>query len=101
MLLHKQRVANIFISADKEDRIQRLCAKHDINRQAAEKLVSQGDAQRSEFYNFYSDGIWGAAATYHLCINSSVMGIEGTTMFVAEFIEKKLGVSPVKAISED
>ena len=29
------------------------------------------------------------------------MGIEGTTMFVAEFIEKKLGVSPVKAISED
>ena len=101
VLRHKQRVANIFISADKEDRIQRLCAKHDINRQAAEKLVSQGDAQRSEFYNFYSDGIWGAAATYPLCINSSVMGIEGTTMFVAEFIEKKLGVSPVKAISED
>ena len=101
ILKDRLNVLNIFVCADKEDRIQRLCAKHDINRQAAEKLVSQGDAQRSEFYNFYSDGIWGAAATYHLCINSSVMGIEGTTMFVAEFIEKKLGVSPVKAISED
>lgn len=95
VLRNKQRCANIFISADKADRIERLCRKRNIPVHAAEKLIDQGDEQRAEYYNFYSDGTWGAADTYHLCINSSVLGIEGTTRFVAEFVERKLGVSPV------
>lgn len=95
VLRNKKRCANVFISANREDRIKRLCAAHNITPAAAEKMIEQGDEQRSEFYNFYSDGTWGMADTYHLCINSSVLGMDGTMQFVAEFIEKKLGVSPV------
>ncbi len=32
----------------------------------------------------------GAAATYHLCIDSSSLGIEETVRFVEEFVAKKL-----------
>lgn len=95
VLRHKQRCANVFISADYADRVKRLCLRRVITAQAAEKLIRQVDDQRSRYYNFYSDGTWGAADTYHLCINSSVFGIEGTTQFIAEFVEKKLGVKPV------
>ena len=35
-------------------------------------------------------GKWGEAATYHLCIDSSVLGIEGTADFIREFAERKL-----------
>ena len=33
-------------------------------------------------------------STYDLCIDSSVLGIDGTTGFVLEFVERKLGVKP-------
>ena len=35
----------------------------------------------------------GAAATYHLCIDSSVLGIDGTAAFAEEFIRKKLNLA--------
>ena len=35
-------------------------------------------------------GSMGAAETYHLCIDSSVLGIEATVDFIEEFVKKKL-----------
>ena len=55
-------------------------------------MIESGDEQRANFYNFYSSGTWGAADTYHLCINSSVLGIEGTAEFIAQFVRLKLGM---------
>ena len=55
-------------------------------------LIAQGDKRRADFYNFYSSGTWGAADTYHLCINTSVLGIDESTDFIARFAEKKLGL---------
>lgn len=92
VLRDKQRCANIFISANMSDRIKRLCDRHQISAAEAKKLIAHGDNHRASYYNFYSEGTWGAADTYHLCINSSVLGIEGTTEYVAEFICKKLNI---------
>ena len=35
---------------------------------------------------------WGAASTYHLCINSSVFGDEGTADFILDFASRKLSM---------
>ena len=101
VLRNKKRCANIFISADEADRIKRLSLRRVITAQTAEKLIHQVDDQRSRYYNFYSYGTWGSADTYHLCINSSVFGIEGTTEFVARFIEQKLGIKALHPQSHD
>ena len=101
VLRNKKRCANIFISADEADRIKRLSLRRVITAQTAEKLIHQVDDQRSRDYNLYSDGTWGSADTYHLCINSSVFGIEGTTEFVARFIEQKLGIKALHPQSHD
>ena len=61
---------------------------------AAESLMDRTDARRAAYYNYYSSGTWGMAETYDLCIDSSVLGIDGTTGFVLEFVERKLGVKP-------
>ena len=42
------------------------------------------------YYNYYSYNTWGAAATYHLCIDSSVLGIDGTVDFIRQFVKLKL-----------
>ncbi len=84
------RCANVFISCAREERIRRLCERQGITAEAAEELMEKADKKRSEYYNYYSYKTWGAAATYHLCIDSSVLGIEGTVEFVEEFVRKKL-----------
>lgn len=95
VLRHKRRCVSLFVSADHADRVGRLSQRRGVSPQAAEKLVRQGDARRARYYNFYSDGTWGAASNYHLCVNSSVLGIEGTAEFLAGFVERRLGVGPV------
>ena len=80
----------MFLSASKEDRIIRLCRIHNVNEEVAEEMIEKADKRRSEYYNYYSYKTWGAAATYHLCIDSSSLGIEETVRFVEEFVAKKL-----------
>ena len=88
------RTVNIFIAAGRAERIERLCRLHGIAPGEAESLMDRTDARRAAYYNYYSSGTWGMAETYDLCIDSSVLGIDGTTGFVLEFVERKLGVKP-------
>lgn len=86
------RCANIFISASLQDRITRLCSIYSIGEEAAEEMINKADKKRSEYYNYYSYKTWGAAATYHLCVDSSVLGIDDTVVFVEEFVKLKVGI---------
>mgnify|MGYP005910878255 FL=1 len=86
------RCVNIFISADMEDRVAHLMQNLQVDAQEAEKRALEGDDKRASYYNYYSALTWGEAATYHICINSSVLGIEGTADFLKSFIVKKLGL---------
>lgn len=90
ILRDNPRCVNVFISSSREDRIKRLCRMHAIQEHAAEEMMDKADKRRAEYYNYYSYKTWGAAATYHLCIDSSVLGIDGTVDFVEEFVKKKL-----------
>ena len=81
---------NVFISSSREDRIARLCHLHSISEDAAEEKMNKADKRRAEYYNYYSYKTWGAAATYHLCIDSSVLGIDETVSYIEEFVRKKL-----------
>ncbi len=84
-----ERVVNIFITASDEDRIRRVSEREGLNVAAARKFIQNGDNCRSSYYNYYTGKTWGAAESYDLCINSSLLGIDDTELFIKEFIEKK------------
>ncbi|MBP3471221.1 MAG: cytidylate kinase-like family protein [Paraprevotella sp.] len=90
ILRDNPRCVNIFISANLNDRIKRICQLTGITEAEAEKRIMEGDKRRAAYYNYYSAGEWGKAETYHLCINSSVLGLERTTEYIQEFITQKL-----------
>lgn len=90
ILRENPRCVNVFVSASPEARIERLCKTHGISAEEAENMMNKADKRRSEYYNYYSFKTWGAAATYHLCIDSSVLGIEKTIDFIEEFINKAI-----------
>lgn len=88
------RTVNIFIAGGRAERIERLCRLHGIAPRRGGEPDGPHRRRRAAYYNYYSSGTWGMAETYDLCIDSSVLGIDGTTGFVLEFVERKLGVKP-------
>lgn len=91
---------NIFLSANEQDRIKRLLTSrvpinnhaHDsqpLSETEALELIHKTDEQRAEYYNFFTNKTWGAAASYDLCINTSVLGIQQTVELILQFINSK------------
>lgn len=93
VLRDNPRCVNVFIVADEKDRLERICRLNHVDEKAARRMIEKGDSQRADFYNFYSSGTWGGADTYHLCINSSVLGIDRTAALIKDFALKKLAAA--------
>jgi cytidylate kinase len=90
ILREHPRALNLFISADLDDRLKRVKEKHKLTTEKkAADLIERMDKRRAGYYNYYTNKKWGAAESYHLCINSSVLGIEGTTDFIEGFVKQK------------
>ncbi|MDR2058419.1 MAG: cytidylate kinase-like family protein [Dysgonamonadaceae bacterium] len=77
---------SIFIHANLDDRIHRIMIEKKIVEKEAKNLIEQTDKKRAEYYNYYSNKTWGMSISYDLCINSSVLGIEGTSKFIFQYI---------------
>ena len=80
---------NIFIHAPKEFRIARITENEHLTAHEAAELIEKKDKSRASYYNFYTDKTWGSAASYHFCIDSSLLGIEGTATFIRDLIREK------------
>lgn len=92
VLRQHERCISVFVSANINDRCQRVMEKEGVNRRTALRMLEIGDRKRADFYNFYTQGTWGAADTYHLIVNSSTLGIPSTADFIAEFAKKTLHI---------
>ncbi len=88
VLRDNKNCINVFINADMEDRIRRIAKIQKMPADKTRELIEKIDKKRAEYYNYYCRKNWGAAESYHLCINSSVLGIEGTVNFLSNFAEK-------------
>ena len=86
------RCVNLFISSSMSDRIHRLCVTHHISEEKAEQWIEKADAKRANYYNYYTFKQWGAAASYHLCIDSSQLGVEQTVDFIEAFVRQRLNL---------
>ena len=79
---------NVFLTSPLEERVKRICERHGLCEEKAEALILQKDKAREEYYNYYTFGNWGVASTYDLCIDSSILGIEGTADFIIDFAKR-------------
>ena len=77
--------------AGKTTAMARIIERGDCNtREAAEKRSDKINKLRAEYYNFYTDKLWGHAESYDLSIDSSLLGIEDTAQFIVEFVKRRL-----------
>ncbi len=62
---------NIFIRADKADRVRRVAQRESVTENKAKDLIQKSDKQRASYYNYYTSKKWGDSSSYDLCINTS------------------------------
>lgn len=78
---------HIFIYGNEDTKVERIMQKYDLTAAKAKEMCVKKDKQRQSYYNYYSSKKWGRADSYDLCINSSVLGVEGTVKLLVQYIE--------------
>lgn len=82
-----KNVINLFIFANEKCKIERIMKKYDLTEDKAKDMMLKKDKQRQSYYNYYSSKKWGRADSYDLCINSSVLGVDGTVKLISQYVE--------------
>ncbi len=78
---------HIFIYGNEDEKIKFIMNKYNLDAAKAKDMCIKKDKQRQSYYNYYSSKKWGRADSYDLCINSSVLGIEGTVKLITQYVE--------------
>jgi cytidylate kinase len=83
VLKGRVNLLTVFVHADTEQRIDRICEHENISRDAAASVIKRADKKRAAYHNYYSDTRWGARSAYDLCINSRI-GTEAAAEMIVQ-----------------
>ena len=92
VLRNLPNTVSVFVTASMDYRVHQIMNKRHLDEDSARKFIEQGESERATYYNYYTGKKWGAAESYDLCIDSSVLGLVETEKMIALFIRKKFGV---------
>lgn len=87
-VLREMECLDVFITAPLEIRKKDVAEREGISLEEAEAMIARRDRDREAYYNYLTFGHWGVASNYDLCIDSSILGIEGTADFIVDFGRK-------------
>lgn len=87
-----REAVNIFITADLDKRIAQVASRHCCDPDAALKIIHQKEGNRASYYNYYTGKKWGDSQSYDLCVNSSILGLEGTTRLISHFVKERMAM---------
>ena len=80
ILKDRDNLISIFIySNDLDFKIKRKMKIENISYEEAERRLKDIDKKRKKYYEYFNkNGIWGSRREYDFCLDSSVLGIDGT-----------------------
>lgn len=89
ILKDEPNCASVFIHAPMKDRIKRISEKEGLDAAAAESRIIKTDKKRANYYNFYTNQVWGDVSNYELCLNSAILGKEKTAEMILSFVKER------------
>ncbi|BDF33433.1 hypothetical protein CE91St62_14980 [Lachnospiraceae bacterium] len=88
ILKDRKNVFNIYVCADKEDRVRRIMEKDGISYEEADEKVERTDEERALYYHEHTGKAWGDVNNYHMILNTSDLGLENCTDILMRYFEK-------------
>lgn len=91
ILRKKDNLFSVFITANDDERTRVVSERLGCDIETAWKYIEKKESERASYYNYYTSKQWGAAQSYDLCINSSLLGLERTAEVIAQIIRERQG----------
>ncbi len=60
-----------------------------ITKEKAREIAEKTNKLRANYYNFYTDKVWGDAASYHLTIDSDSMSMDNVAELVCAYVRAR------------
>lgn len=84
------RCVSLFVHAPMEKCIDRIvCRQPELTRDKARARAEKINRLRANYYNFYTDKTWGAASSYDMTLDTSVLSMRDITEIVRLYLEKR------------
>ncbi len=78
----------VFITADYDAKVKRVMEKRNMSEKEARRAIEKHDKTRRAYHDYFCKSKWGQAGSYDLCVNSSLLGIDGTVDFLFDLVSK-------------
>ena len=88
ILKDQMNVLNIYVYAEKEDRIKRIMQLDTLSYEDAKTKVEETDKQRADYYHAQTGKMWGDVNDYHMILDTSALGVENCPDILMHYFEK-------------
>ena len=76
ILRDKADLINVFICAEKEDRIRRIAGRYGLTEKKAAERIRKTDRDRKFYYETHTGLEWGSIYSHQALLNASLLGID-------------------------
>lgn len=91
---------HIHICADRMHRIAYMQDKYGVSLHRAMEMVERQDLEVSQYYRHFTGEEWKEAANYHLTMDSTLFGYEGTADMIEQIVKKNYMDMPKVRVRE-
>ncbi len=88
ILKDQPNVFNIYVCADKEDRIHRIMKKEMLSYEDAKLMLEENDRKRADYYHEHTGKVWGDVNNYHMILDTSKLGAENCADILIKYFER-------------
>lgn len=82
-LREQKNCLSVFLCAPLEVRINHAIKNYGVDAKKAREIITKTDKKRSVYYAHFTGEKWGSSENYHITIDTSRIGIEGTSRALA------------------
>lgn len=87
VLEDRDDVFSVFITAEEEQRVQRMMERRELTHERAVNAVEFADRDRAKYYQAYAKRKWGVPESYDITVSSTKLGIEGVVDLIADLYQ--------------
>ena len=82
------KCARVFVYGETKDKLLRIVQEYGIPERDAEVKMLKMDKGRANYYEHYTDGVWGSVKSYDLASNTSFSGVDGAVRVIRTMVGK-------------
>lgn len=87
VLKDRDDVLSVFITAEEEQRVQRMMERREMTHERAVNAIEFADRDRAKYYQAYTKQKWGVPETYDITLSSTALGLDGVVEILAKIYE--------------